>query len=194
MNNESERPRKVITIEVEFSEDELERIDAAATVLQLTRDGFLRHATAEYIRQRHIAQLRQTPEPPLSAGYAAALAEGRPPTMRDILDSYELSMNPPAEPITLSEEQSHDLRMFALVVGKTTAEVVREFINTAQLLGDGGVDEARFWWDKQPVEQRPSWARGDFSDSQREFSGVLAALSAFRALKQRTAPQNSAWQ
>ena len=194
MNNESKPPRKVVNIEIEFSAEELERIDAAAAVLKLTRDGFLRHATAEYIRQRHVAQLRQTAEPPLSAGYAAALADGRPPTMRDMLDSYELSMNRSAEPITLSEEQSHDLRMFALVVGKTTAEVVREFINTAQLLGDGGLDEARFWWDKQPVEQRPSWARGEFADSRREFASVLAALNAFRALKRRTAPQTSAWQ
>lgn len=194
MNNESEAARKVVTIQIEFSAEELQRVDAAATVLKLTRDGFLRHATAEYIRQQNVSTMRKT-APPLSAGYAAALAERRPPTIRDIIDSYALWLNQPSpRRIPLSEEQSDELVAFALCAVRPVEDVSRGYINTEQLLTPEGFHEARFWCEQRSAQERPVWARHDDAESQREFSGVLAALHAFRALKQRTPRQNSAWQ
>ena len=195
MNNDSKNPRTLITIQIEFSAEELQRVDDAARLTGLTRDDFLRRATAEYIRQQNVSTMRKTARP-LSAGYAAALAEGRAPTLRDILDSYALWLNQPSpRRITLSEEQSDELVAFALCAVRPVEEVSRGYINTEQLLTPEGFHEARFWWGRRPVEERPVWARHDDAESQREFCGVLEAVNALRVLKEQAPPpQRSAWQ
>jgi hypothetical protein len=117
----------------------------------------------------------QQADPPFSPGYAAALAEGRPPTTRDLYDSFELLETSPRKRVTLDDEQSLQLRMFALIAGVSVEELVAGFINTGQLLFDIGVGdaEARFWWEKRPIEQRPAWAR---DGHQQEFYSILHTL------------------
>lgn len=192
-NNEPNASGDAATLHIEFSKEELSALNTAAERAGMKPEEFIRTVAIE---RSQAAPSHNVLQPPFSAGYAAAVAAGRPPTKGDLVDSWESMLNVGrCELIPLNAQQSRHVMAFAAFAGKPPREFVDEFFNTEQLFTSIGFEEALIAWAQRPDEARPPWGRADDKPSRQAFYSSVRTLDALCVLQHHAPPPaNSAWQ